>query len=113
LLPISDFDMIFWLRAALGVVGGVSSELLFGCKLAAAGSPQACVDGLVPDYSSGILLALGLFLGSYYVIRLLWGKRFTKEQMGKIYTTGVGTYALLFIFFWILLFTLGVSYLNL
>jgi len=112
-LPISDFDIIFWLRAVLGAVGGVSSELLFGCKISVVGSGAACLDGLVPDYSSGILLALGLFLGSYYVVRLLWGKRFTKEQMGKIYTTGVGTYALLFIFSWILLFTLGVSYLNL
>jgi hypothetical protein len=105
--------MIFWLRAALGAIGGVSSELLFGCKLSVTGSAGACVGGLVPDYSSGILLALGLFLGSYYVVRVFWGKRFTKEQLGKIYTTGVGTYALLFVFSWILLFTLGVSYLNL
>jgi len=113
-LPVSDFDRIFWLRAVLGAVGGASSELLFGCKLTIIpGSPGGCVGGVVPDYTNGIFFALLLFLGSYYLVRLVWGKRFTKEQMGKVYTTGIGTFTLLFLFFWILLFTLGVSYLNL
>jgi hypothetical protein len=113
-LPLSDLDRVFWVRVVLGAVGGASSELLFGCKLSVIpGSPGGCVGGLVPDYSSGILYALAIFLGSYYFIRLVWGKKFTKEQLGKVYTTGIGTFALLFLFFWILLFTLGVSYLNL
>ncbi|MDA4117492.1 MAG: hypothetical protein OK455_04025 [Thaumarchaeota archaeon] len=113
-MPLTDFDKIFWLRSGLGVVGGTLSELLFGCKVQVTGTGiGTCVGNVVPDYSTGILLGLALFLGSYYVFRVTLGKKFTKEQMGKIYTTGAGSFALLFIFSWILLFTLGVTYLTL
>jgi hypothetical protein len=113
-LPFTDFDKIFWLRAALGAFGGALAELLTGCKVQLTGaSAGTCLGGAVPDYQTGILLGLGLFLGSYYVFRVTLAKKLTKEQMGKIYTTGAGSFALLFVFFWVLLFTLGVSYLTL
>jgi hypothetical protein len=113
-LPFTDLDKIFWLRAGLGVVGGTLSELLFGCKVIASGTNAGtCAGGAVPDYSFGILLALFLFMASYYVLKGTIGKKFPKEQQGKIYTTGVGSFALLFIFTWVMLFTLGVTFLNL
>jgi len=71
------------------------------------------VGGLTPDYSTGILLGLFLFLGSYYLLKSVFSKNFTKDEQRKIYTTGAGTFALLFIFSWVLLFTLGITYLNL
>jgi len=113
-MTVSDLDKIFWLRAALGVVGGSLSELLTGCKVIVA-APQAgaCVDGLKPDYTTGVLIGVLLFLGSYYALKGTIGKNFEKDQVGKIYTTGVGSYVLLFVFSWALLFTLGVTYLNL
>jgi hypothetical protein len=107
-------DKIFWFRAGLGAVGGSVSELLFGCKVNV--SPPnvgSCVGGAVPDYSTGILLALFIFLASYYLVRMTIGKKFPKDQQGKVYTAGAGTYALLYIFSWVLLYTLGVTYLNL
>lgn len=108
-------DKIFWFRAALGAVGGTASELLTGCKvlIPPPSSGGACVGGAVPDYSTGILLALFIFLGSYYLIKMTIGKKFPKEQQGKVYTAGVGSYALLYIFSWVLLYTLGITYLNL
>ncbi len=112
-MPFTDFDKMFWIRAALGVVGGSLAELLTGCKVQVTGpGAGACVGGAVADYSTGILLGLALFLGSYYLFRVTMAKRLTKEEMGKIYTTGAGTFLLLFVFSWILLYTLGVNYLN-
>ena len=113
-MPFTDYDKMFWIRTGLGVVGGTLAELLTGCKVQLTGSAAGtCAPGVVADYSTGILIGLLLFLGSYYLFRLSLGKKFTKEEMGKLYTTGAGSFALLFVFSWILLYTLGVSYLTL
>ncbi len=113
-MPFSDLDKIYWFRAGLGAIGGTLSELLTGCKVSMT-PPDAgsCLNGLQPDYSTGILLGLFLFLGSYYLLKATIGKGFEKEEQRKIYTTGVGTFTLLYVFSWVLLFTLGVTYLNL
>jgi len=113
-LPFTDLDKIFWSRAALGAVGGTLSELLTGCQVIVSGpSAGTCEGGLVQDYSTGILIGLFLFLGSYYFIKLTIGKKFPKADQGKIYMTGLGSYALLYVFFWVFLYTLGITYLNL
>jgi len=113
-LPFTDLDKIFWSRAALGAVGGTLSELLTGCKVIVSGQlAGTCEGGLVPDYSTGILIGLFIFLGSYYFIKLSIGKKFPKADQGKIYMTGLGSYALLYVFFWVFLYTLGITYLNL
>jgi len=113
-LPFTDLDKIFWSRAALGAVGGTVSELLTGCKVIVSGQlAGTCEGGLTPDYSTGILIGLFLFLGSYYLIKLTIGKKFPKADQGKIYMTGLGSFALLYIFTWVFLYTLGITYLNL
>ncbi len=110
----TDLDKIFWARAVLGAVGGSLSQLIFGCKVITSG-PNAgtCPGGAIPDYSTGILLALFLFLGSYYFFKMTIGKKFPKEQQGKIYTAGAGTFAMLYVFTWVFLYTLGITFLNL
>ncbi len=115
-MPLTDLDKIYWFRAGLGAVGGTLAELLTGCKvlLSAKGAyTGACVGGAAPDYSTGVLVGLFLFLASYYFLRATVGKKLGKDEQRKVYTTGIGSYALLFIFSWTLLFTLGVTYLNL
>jgi hypothetical protein len=89
-------DKIFWLRAGLGAALGVVCDFVFGT-----------------DYTSGILLAAIVFLASYYLVRRVWGKNFKPQEMTKLYTTGIGSYILLFLFLWILLFTVGLHSLNL
>jgi hypothetical protein len=114
-LPFTDLDKIFWFRTVLGVLGGSGAELLTGCKVIIP-PPQSggmCIGGLTPDYSTGILVGMFIFLASYYFLKVTIGKRFPQEEQKKIYTTGVGSFALLFLFSWVLLFTLGVTYLNL
>ena len=113
-MPISDLDKIYWIRAGLGVLSGAAAELLTGCNVVLT-SPNAgtCLGGKTPDYSTGILLGLFVFLASYYLFKATIGKGYDKDKQRKIYTTGAGTFALLFVFSWVLLFTLGVTYLNL
>jgi len=113
-LPFTDLDKIFWFRAALGAVGGTLAELLTGCKvlIPPPASGPVCAGGLNPDYSTGILLGLFLFIVSYYGLKATIGKKFEKDQQRKVYTQGAGSFLLLFVFSWLLLFTLGVTYLN-
>ena len=113
-MPFTDIDRIFWFRAAIGALGGTASELLTGCKVLIPPNTSVgtCVGGVNPDYQTGILLGLFLFLASYYFLKLTIGKKFPKDEQRKIYTTGVGSFVMLFVFSWVLLFTLGVTYLN-
>ena len=114
-MSITILDKIYWFRAGLGALGGISAELLTGCKvlIPPPASGGACVNGLSPDYQVGILLGLFIYLATFYVLKWTVGKTFEKDQQRKLYTTGVGSFALLFIFSWLILFTLGVTYLNL
>jgi hypothetical protein len=113
-LPLTLFDKIYWLRAGLGALAGVSAELLTGCKaLIPPANGAVCVDGLTPQYANGILLGLMVYLVTFYLLKWTVGKGMAKDLERKLYTTGVGTFLMLFIFSWVLLFTLGVTYLNL
>lgn len=114
-MPLTLFDKIYWLRAGLGALSGISAELLTGCKVLVppVAKAAACVDGKSPDYSTGILLGLFVYLASFYLLKWTVGKGMQKDQERKLYTTGVGSFLMLFIFSWVLLFTLGVTYLNL
>jgi hypothetical protein len=95
-MTITYTDRIFWLRVSLGFVVGASSQVLFDT-----------------DYTSGILLAITVYLASYYLVKQVWGGKLKPEDSRKLITAGLGSYALFFLFFWILLFTLGVHYLRL
>ncbi len=110
----ADLSKIFWARAGLGALGGTLSELLTGCKVIVPppSSGGACVGGVSPDYSTGILIAMFIFIASYYGFRAVFGKRFPKDEQRKIYTTGIGSFVMLYVFSWVLLFTLGVTYLS-
>jgi len=84
------FDKLYWLRIGLGVLGGLAADRVF--------APG--------DYVNGLLVGVIFYLASYYVARYLWFREQGRENLGKIYSTGVGGYVLTFLFTWILLFTL-------
>jgi hypothetical protein len=73
----------------LGVLGGLTAFRVFG-----------------PDYASGLLVGVIFYLASYYVARYLWFKELARENLGKIYSTGIGGYVFTFLFTWILFSTL-------
>lgn len=95
-MALSDLDKIFWLRAAFGAVTGLAADLVFSS-----------------DYVDGILLAALVYMGSFYLVRYIWGKRVKPENIRKLYTTALGTFVLTFLFSWIFTFTLGLSFLHL
>jgi hypothetical protein len=95
-MRLSDLDKIFWLRAAMGATTGLGADLIF-----------------YSDYISGILLAAIVYMGSFYLVRMIWGKRFKPEEIRKLYTTALGTFVLTFLFTWIFTFTLGLKLLTL
>lgn len=93
---ISTLDKLYYVRVVLGVATGVAAEGIFGT-----------------DYFNGVTLGLLSYLMTFYLAKLTFGKNLPKEQVSKLYTTGVGTFAMMYLFFWILLFTLGFHYLAL
>jgi hypothetical protein len=74
----------------LGVLGGLAADKVF-------------VPG---DYVDGLLVGVIFYLISYYIARYLWFRELARENLGKIYSTGIGSYVLTFLFTWILLVTL-------
>jgi len=60
------------------------------------------------DYSNGLLLGVLVYLASYYLARYTWFRQMERELVSKVYSTGIGGYVMLFLFVWILLFTLGI-----
>jgi len=95
-LHVSILDRIYWFRAALAAITGCAVDYLFGT-----------------DYASGLLLGAVVFMGSYYIVRAIWGSRVKPDQSSKLYTAAVGSYIMIFLFVWILSFTVGLHSLNL
>jgi len=58
------------------------------------------------DWTSGVSIGILFYLVSYYVARFTWYKGLGRESQGKIYTTGIGSFLMIFLFTWILFFTL-------
>jgi len=73
----------------LAVVGGVIAEVLTGT-----------------DWTSGVSIGILFYLISYYLARFTWYKGMGREGQGKVYTTGIGGYVMIFLFTWMLFFTL-------
>ncbi len=57
------------------------------------------------NYFDGISLGIIMYLASYYLPLMTWYKGQPRAVQGKVYTTGIGTFVLVFLFSWILLFT--------
>ena len=83
------FDKLYWTRIGLGAFAGMVATFLFPF-----------------DYANGILIGVIFYLASYYVARYLWFRTLERQYLGKIYSTGIGGYAGIFLITWIMLFTL-------
>ncbi len=58
------------------------------------------------DWTIGVSIAIGVYLVTYYGALFTWYKGLAREQQGKVYTTGIGGFTMVFLFTWMLLFTL-------
>ena len=84
------FDKLYWLRIGLGFLGGLTASQVFGV-----------------DYLNGLLVGVIFYLASYYLARYLWFRDLDRADVGKIYSTGIGGFILVFLFTWILVYTLA------
>jgi hypothetical protein len=82
------------MRLGFGALFGIGAAFIFS------GNPKQV------DLTDGVLLGVLGYLTSYYVARFVWFRKVEQENARKIYTTGIGSYAMLFVFSWVLLFTL-------
>ena len=90
--PLPSFDKLYWSRIGLAAVAGVLAEVFAGT-----------------DWTSGVSVGILFYLVSYYVARFTWYKGLGRAGQGKIYTTGYGGFIMIFLFTWILFFTLQAS----
>ncbi len=76
----------------LAALAGFSAEVLVGT-----------------DYASGISIGIAFYLASYYLARFTWYRGLAREGQGKVYTTAWGGFIMMFLFSWMLFFTLQTS----
>ncbi|MEM2917688.1 MAG: hypothetical protein QXN63_04970 [Candidatus Bathyarchaeia archaeon] len=93
---------LYWLRFALGIVAA----------LICVGYEHA-VGFISTEFNltvllNGIAFALIIYILSYYVIRPKFILKVEKPQ--KIFTTGMGIYFLSWLVFWVLLYTIALSF---
>lgn len=86
--PLPSFDKLYWLRVGVAALSGIVTQLV------------------QTDYVTGISIGIGIYLVTYYFARFTWYKGLSREGQGKIYTTGIGSYTVMFLFTWMLFFTL-------
>ena len=87
------FDKLYWTRVGWGVLfGALVFYLQSAYKL---------------DTPTGITLGILGYLVSYYLARFAWFRKVDQTNASKIYTTGIGAYVMMFVFTWLLLFTLS------
>lgn len=94
-LPAAAFDKLYWFRIGCAAFAGVATEGLeatFGT-----------------DWTIGVSIAIGVYLVTYYAALFTWYRGLPRAQQGKVYSTGVGGYALVFLFTWMLLFTMRMA----
>lgn len=86
-------NKLFWVRAGFAAIAGIFSGIMnFSNETAWAGFAAMVV----------------FYILSYILAKYVLFKR-TNIQRGKLVTTGLGTYIMLFLFFWIFYFTLHIS----
>jgi len=84
-------DVLYWIRACLGVVAGALCTLV------------GLFDPLYNNLLYGLSIALLVYtLTNYFLRQMFIGK---VEKASKILTTGIGAYFLVWIATWVLLFS--------
>ncbi|MEM1993982.1 MAG: hypothetical protein QXW32_00675 [Nitrososphaerales archaeon] len=89
----TPLDKLYWLRVAAGVAAGILATLL------------GFIGVNQPEAYRGVILALAVYALTSYAARYQIFKNLG-VSLRKIYTHGLGSFIMLFLFTWILLNTL-------
>lgn len=88
---VTAFDKLYWSRIGWGILFGSITEYFFKFD----------------QGYNGILLGVLGYLVSYYVARVFFFRKVEQNIASKLYTTGIGAYTMMFIFTWLILFTIS------
>jgi uncharacterized membrane protein YeaQ/YmgE (transglycosylase-associated protein family) len=91
------FDKLYWIRIGFGAIAGILADWVSGLDASNA-------------LWNGITVGLGFYLASYYLARYGVYRKSDGGNFSKFYTTGIGGFIMVFLFTWILLFTLNAFY---
>ena len=87
-------NVLFWMRFAFALIGGVAAEFLF--------------DGIADSEEkrwSSIIFMIGLFVATCFIAKGM-KINFPKSDRKKLVTTGIGSYVFLYLFAWIMTHTM-------
>jgi len=87
-------NTLFWMRFALALIGGAAAEFLF--------------DGIADSEEkrwSSIIFMIGLFVATCFIAKGM-KINFPKADRKKLVTTGIGSFIFLYLFAWIMTYTL-------
>ncbi len=86
-------DKLFWLRIALAVIGGTLATFMFDS-----------IEGEERRWTS-IAFMITIFIVSIFIAKSM-NLKFPKSDRKKVVTTGIGSYIFIYLFMWILSYTL-------
>lgn len=86
--------MLAWIRVGLGALAGVSSGIIGFVGL----TPPLTN----PNSYYGFYVAFFVYIASYYVAKYPLGLGIMQKDRTKMVTQGIGSYIMMFLFFWIL-----------
>jgi len=87
-------DKLFWMRVVFAVIGGIAATFLF--------------DGIEDSEEhrwTSIIFMIGLFLVTCFIAKAM-KINFPRSDRKKIVTTGIGSFVFMYLFSWIMSFTL-------
>jgi len=87
-------DKLFWMRVVFAVIGGIAATFLF--------------DGIEDSEEhrwTSIIFMIGLFLVTCFIAKAM-KINFPRSDRKKIVTTGIGSFIFMYLFSWIMSFTL-------
>ncbi len=89
----NSHNKLFWIRVCMASLGGIMATLML-----------ESLEGEERRWAS-ILLLISIFITSVGMAKLL-KIQFPKSEKKKIITTGIGSYVFIYLFVWILTYTL-------
>ena len=90
--------MLAWIRVGLGALAGLISGLI-----GFVGTTPPTVN---PNSYYGFYVAIFVYIASYYAAKYALGLGIMQKDRTKMVTQGIGSYIMMFLFFWILYNTL-------
>ncbi len=92
MINMKQLDQVFWIRAFLGAATGLLSGVV------------GFSDGML---YTGLLLGPIMYIVSYLVAKYVVRLNLPQQESHKIFTTGLGSFIALWLFTWIIYYTIS------